>query len=153
MQFDKNAWKIYSKYRFIFCCIVTVLGATGLILHLMNFMELDHWFFHILVGCIPFAIISLVYCGMSYHHERRNSLWFDDSGLYYSHNDGIYFSTSFTNYTVKEVSHYRETNRHFIVYGNIERSCPGLNDTRKKVEIAKIFSNMHLLREYLDRAV
>jgi len=155
MQFDKNAWKSYSKYRFIICFILTALSAIYLFLHfIVNFPQLDHWVFVIPVFCIPFSIISIGYCGLSYYHERLNRLWIDDNGVYYSRNDwGNVLSPSFSNFTIKEVSHYKEKNRHFKIYGNIEISSPGYNDKVKKVEIGKMFSNMHLLREHLERTI
>ena len=103
--------------------------------------------------CIPIAVISIIYCVMGYFSERHYRVMIQGDGLYYSSRTcGDILSPSSTyDYTAKGISHYKETGRYFIVYGTIEWTASGSTNKSKKVKIPKMFSNMHLLRDYLDQ--
>jgi len=152
MQFDRKVWRKYCRIRHILCCLF-ILGATICLLNTEVFAETENILVIIFAFCIPFAVISIIYCVGGYFNDRHYRLWIERNELHYrSKVPGYILSPSvYTSYTVKEISHYKETSLHFIVYGKIEWTQSKSTYEAKKVKIPKMFSNMHLLRDYLDK--
>jgi len=105
----------------------------------------------IFVFCIPVAIISIIYCVVGFFNDRHYQIRIKSDGLHYRSRTANILSPSFFTYTVTGISSYKETSRYFTVFGKIEWTQSGQTSYEsKKVKIPKMFSNMHLLRDYLD---
>jgi len=134
------------------------VGAIAIILYSV-IINNDAWRESFWVVLVPISIAMWIYYGTSYLRSKKNQLYIQDNGVLfyeYYNSSGVSYSTLFfgvsERYYIESVSNYKETRSKFIIYGQIKYT-PWYNKTtkiRKKIAIRKMFSNMDILRDYLN---